>query len=79
VAKAVVKPAGKPATTIVKAGGAKVAATPVRAVGATAAAPAPVVYQEEASTTVTTALAGALAFLTWGTAIYLFASLNGWI
>ena len=79
MAKAVVKPGAKPATTIVKAGGVKVATAQAKAVGAPVAAAAPAVYQEEVSTTLTTALAGALAILTWGTALFLFASLNAWI
>jgi hypothetical protein len=83
VAKAVAKPTAKPATTIVKAGGAKVAATPVKAVASSAPTPsvaaAPSAYQEDVSTTLTTGLAGALAVLTWGTAGVLFASLMAWI
>jgi hypothetical protein len=34
-------------------------------------------FQEEGSTTLTTALAGGLAFLTWGTAAVLFLNLYG--
>jgi len=72
------KPASKPATTIIKSGGATTAravAKPgvavARPVAATAAT---TVYQEEPSTTLTTALAAGLAILTWGTAGVLIAS-----
>jgi hypothetical protein len=80
--KPVAKPAAssKPATTIVKAAGAKVVATPAKPMTATAASPAPATspiapsYQDEPSTTLTTVLAGVLAVLTWGTAGVLIAS-----
>jgi hypothetical protein len=71
----------KPATTIVKTGTTKVPTPSVKpaavsAGGAVVAAPA-VTYEEETSTTLTTALSGALALVTWGTAGVLFASLYG--
>jgi hypothetical protein len=73
----------KPATTIVKTGTTKVPTPSVKpaavaAGGAVVAAPA-VAYEEEASTTLTTALSAALALVTWGTAGVLFASLEGWM
>jgi hypothetical protein len=88
-AKAVVKPAavgvpkpavsakpGKPATTIVKTGGAKVAPAAVKPAATPAAVATPAQFQEEGSTTLTTVLAGVLALLTWGTAIVLILSYN---
>jgi hypothetical protein len=85
-------PGGKPATTIVKAGGVTarvVMPKPGMATAATgtpiAGAAAPVVaetstqYAEEGSTLLTTALAGVLALLTWGTAAVLIASYLAWI
>jgi hypothetical protein len=83
VAAAVVaaKPSGKPATTVVKTSGVTAKTAVVKpmakpgAVSATSAVPvAPLVYQEEGSTTLTTALAAVLALLTWGTAGVLIAS-----
>jgi hypothetical protein len=69
---------GKPATTIVKGSGAKVAVAapkPVVASAGTAAVPTTSAqFQEEGSTTLTTALAGVLAALTWGTATVLILS-----
>jgi hypothetical protein len=84
-AKAVAKPtvkaadAPKPATTIVKTAAApKVAAASVKPSAATVPVPAmPAQFQDEASTTMTTALAGVLAGLTWGTAIILGLNLAG--
>jgi hypothetical protein len=72
----VAKAGAKPATTIIKSGGAtaRVAtAKPVTASTASTAAAAPH-YEEEGSTMLTTVLAGALALLTWGTAGVLIAS-----
>jgi hypothetical protein len=74
---AVAKPGSgsKPATTIVKTGTAKVAPTAVKsAAAAPAVAATSTQFQEEGSTTLTTALAGALALLTWATAGVLIAS-----
>jgi methylthioribose-1-phosphate isomerase len=83
-AKAAVKPgikpapAGKPATTIVKTGGAK-AVSPARPGAATAMPVAATQFREEGSTTLTTCLAVALAVLTWGTAGVLLASYLAYI
>jgi predicted RecA/RadA family phage recombinase len=70
------KPAGKPATTIVKgvATAPRPAATVVKPTTAPAVATSPTQFQEEGSTTLTTVLAGLLAVLTWGTAGVLLAS-----
>ena len=88
-----VKPSGT-GTAVVAGAATGMAATPtVKAAGATSpsvpaakakavATPAPVKYQEEepaGSTTLTTALAGGLAVVTWGTAGLLFASLMQYI
>jgi hypothetical protein len=79
--KATAPKAAKPATTIVKTPATpKVAAATIKPSTAGASvpvAPLPAQYQDEASTTLTTALAGVLAVLTWGTAGVLFASLYG--
>jgi hypothetical protein len=69
----------KPATTIVKTGAPTARAASVKpvtgtAVPAPAVAATPTQFQEEGSTTLTTALAGVLAILTWGTAGVLLAS-----
>jgi hypothetical protein len=82
VAAAAPKPVAKgtkPATTIVKTGTTKVPTPSVKpavvaAGGAVAAAPA-MAYEEEGSTTLTTVLSGALAVMTWGTAVLLFLNL----
>jgi hypothetical protein len=72
--------ASKPATTIVKGSTAKVVAAPKPVAAGAVPVPAmPVQYQEEGSTTLTTALAGVLALATWGTAGVLFASYFGMI
>jgi len=74
-----VKPAavgGKPATTIVKGSTAKVAAAPKPA-GAVPVPAMPEAYQEQGSTTATTAIAAVLAVSTWGTAAALFLNVFG--
>jgi hypothetical protein len=84
-AKAVAKPgvaSSKPATTIVKTGTTTARASAIKPVAGTAApavAAAPIQFQDESSTTVTTVLAGVLALLTWGTALVLIASYLAWI
>ena len=71
VAKAV---GSKPATTIVKTGTTKVTSPTVRSASGSSAGVSSTQFQEEGSTTLTTALALALALLTWGTAGVLLAS-----
>jgi len=69
---------GKPATTIVKGSTAKVVAAPKPAGSATVPVPAmPEAYQEQGSTTATTAIAAVLAVSTWGTAAALFLNVFG--
>jgi methylthioribose-1-phosphate isomerase len=75
----VAKASAKPATTIVKTGAPTARAASVKP-AATSAAPVAAVsttstqFHDEGSTTLTTALAGALALLTWGTAAVLILS-----
>jgi hypothetical protein len=72
----------KPATTIVKTGTTKVASPAVRPAVTTATpafAETSSQYQEEGSTTLTTALAGLLVVLTWGTATVLILSYLAYI
>jgi hypothetical protein len=59
---------GKPATTVVKTGTTKITAAAVKPTAARAVAATSTEFQEEPSTTLTTALAAVLALLTWGTA-----------
>jgi hypothetical protein len=72
--------ATKPATTIIKSGGATTAKPavnkPAVAVASTSSSSA---YEEPENTMVTTIVAGVLAVLTWGTAGVLIASLMAWI
>jgi len=83
VAKPMAKAADapKPATTIVKTPATtKVTAPTVKpAPGAPPVPAMPTQYQDEASTTLTTALAGVLAGSTWLTAAVLLASYMSWI
>jgi len=79
-----VKASTTPATTVVKTGAAtaRVAiAKPALGTAAPAvvAAPSTQFQEEEASTVLTTVLAGVLAVLTWGTAAILIASYLAWI
>ena len=84
-AKTAAKPAStsKPATTVVTTGitTARSTATkpPVPELATPAVAVPSTQFQEEGSTTLTTALAGVLAVLTWGTAAVLIASYLAWI
>lgn len=64
----------KPATTIIKSGGTTARATAFKPTAVTPTAATSTEFQEEGSTTLTTALAGVLAVLTWGTAGVLIAS-----
>jgi hypothetical protein len=64
----------KPATTIIKSGGTTARATAFKPNAATSAVATSTEFHEEGSTTLTTALAFALAVLTWGTAGVLIAS-----
>jgi hypothetical protein len=74
---AVAKPtaSSKPATTVVKTGTTKITAAAVKPTAVRTVASTSTEFQEEeGSTTLTTAAAGLLALLTWGTAAVLFAS-----